>query len=57
MLASLPNGFYTAVPVQLQVTPADHSLIALAAAPEEALAQLQATLGGKSPEEIFRGHE
>jgi hypothetical protein len=52
MVASLPNGFYTAVPVQLQTTPADHSLMALAATPEEALAQLQATLG-KSPEEIF----
>jgi hypothetical protein len=53
MVASLPNGFYTATPVQLQVTLADHSLMALAATPEAALAQLQATLGGKSPEEIF----
>jgi hypothetical protein len=56
MVASLPNGFYTAAPVQLQVTHADHSLMALAATPEEALTQLQATLGGKSPEEIFTPH-
>jgi hypothetical protein len=35
------------------VTPADHSLMALAATPEAALAQLQSTLGNKSPEEIF----
>lgn len=53
MVASLPNGFYTAIPVQLQMTPADHSLMALAATPEAALTQLQATLGGKSPEDIF----
>ena len=53
MVASLPNGFYTAIPVQLQMTPADHSLMALAATPEAALTQLKATLGGKSPEAIF----
>lgn len=53
MVASLPNGFYTAIPVQVQMTPADHSLMALAATPEAALTQLQATLGGKSPEDIF----
>ena len=53
MVASLPNGFYTAIPVQLQMTPAEHSLMALAATPEDALTQLQATLGGKSPEDIF----
>ncbi len=55
MVASLPNGFYTAVPCVVSMTLADHSLMALAATPEEALAQLQTTLGGKSREELFPG--
>jgi len=53
MVSSLPNGFHTAVPVQLQMIRADHSCIALAGTPDEALAQLQGTLAGKTREEIF----
>ena len=55
MVSSLPNGFYTAVPVELQMTRADHSCMALAATPDEALAQLQGTIAGKTREEIFPG--
>jgi len=53
MVSSLPNGFHTAVPVQLQMIRGDHSCMALAATPDEALAQLQGTLAGKTREEIF----
>ena len=53
MVSSLPNGFFTAVPCDLTMARADHSLMALAATPDEALAQLQATLAGKSADEIF----
>ena len=53
MVSSLPNGFHTAVPVQLQMIRADHACMALAATPDEALAQLQGTLAGKTREEIF----
>ena len=53
MVSSLPNGFHTAVPVQLQMVRADHSCMALAATPDEALAQLQGTLAGKAREDIF----
>jgi hypothetical protein len=53
MVSSLPNGFFTAVPCDLTMARADHSLMALAATPEDALAQLQATLAGKSVDEIF----
>ena len=53
MVSSLPNGFFTAVPVQLQMVRADHACMALAATPDEALTQLQGTLAGKSREEIF----
>ncbi len=53
MVSSLPNGFYTAVPVEIPVVHGDHSLIALAASPDDALTQLQQTLAGKRYEEIF----
>jgi len=53
MVSSLPNGFFTAVPCEVSVVHADHSLIALAATADEALAQLQKTLAGKAREEIF----
>ena len=53
MVSSLPNGFYTAVPVQLQMVRADHACMALAATPDEALTQLQGTLAEKSREQIF----
>ena len=53
MVSSLPNGFFTAVPCDLTMVKAEHSLMALAGAPEDALAQLQTTLAGKSREEIF----
>jgi len=53
MVSSLPNGFYTAVPCQLPTTLGQHGLMALAATPDEALAQLQQTLAGKAPDDIF----
>ena len=53
MVSSLPNGFFTAVPCDLTMARADHSLMALAATAEEALTHLQATLAGKSADEIF----
>ncbi len=53
MVSSLPNGFYTAVPCQVPAQHAPHGLIALAATPDEALAQLQGNLAGKSRDEIF----
>ncbi len=56
MVASLPNGFFTAVPCQMPLTLAEHGTMALAATPEEALAQLQVTLGGKSADALF-AHE
>ncbi|MGH7819230.1 MAG: hypothetical protein ACREQ9_05610 [Candidatus Binatia bacterium] len=53
MVASLPNGFFTAVPCHLTMQRADHSLMALAPSADEALAQLQGTLAGKTAEELF----
>jgi len=53
MVSSLPNGFFTATPCELAMVHADHSMIALAASQDEALAQLQQTLTGKRYEEIF----
>jgi len=53
MVSSLPNGFFTAVPCKVSTELANHSMIALAATADEALAQLQSTLSGKSQEEIF----
>ena len=53
MVSTLPNGFVTAVPCELSLVQAAHSLMALAQTPEAALEQLQATLAGKSREEIF----
>jgi hypothetical protein len=53
MVSSLPNGFFTAVPCEVRLTLADHALIALAASPGDALAQLQTTLAGKTPAQIF----
>lgn len=55
MVSTLPNGFVTAVPCDLTMVRADHSLMALAGSTEEALAQLQGTLGNKSKQEIFPG--
>lgn len=57
MVSSLPNGFFTAVPCDVQLTRAEHGLMALATSPDEALAQLQSTLAGKTRTEIFpAGH-
>ena len=53
MVSSLPNGFFTAVPCDLSMARADHSLMALAATTDDALAQLQKTLEGKSRDELF----
>jgi len=53
MVSTLPNGFVTAVPCQLAMQRTDHSLMALAATTDEALAQLQTTLAGKSADALF----
>ena len=53
MVSSLPNGFFTAVPCDIQMVRADHGLMALAPSSDEALAQLQTTLGGKKHAELF----
>ena len=54
MVSSLPNGFFTAVPCDIKMVRADHSLMALAATTEDALAQLQGTLAGKSRDVLFK---
>jgi hypothetical protein len=56
MVASLPNGFFTAVPCEVTLRLAEHGNMALAASVEEALAQLQGTLAGKCREDIFPEH-
>ncbi|HEY8517261.1 MAG TPA: hypothetical protein VIS07_17260 [Candidatus Binatia bacterium] len=53
MVSSLPNGFFTAVPCDLTMVRADHSLMALAPSQDEALAQLQTTLAGKTRDDLF----
>ncbi|MGD9762276.1 MAG: hypothetical protein AB7V27_00985 [Candidatus Binatia bacterium] len=53
MVSSLPNGFYTAVPVDLSMARLDHSKMGLAASPDEALAQLTRALEGKKRDELF----
>jgi hypothetical protein len=53
MVASLPNGFFTAVPCQLTMRLAEHGLMALAPTQEEALTQLQNTLAGKTTDDLF----
>lgn len=53
MVSSLPNGFFTAVPCEITLTRAEHGNMALAATPDEALAQLQTTIAGKSHDELF----
>jgi hypothetical protein len=53
MVASLPNGYYTAVPCRVSMTLAPHSHMALGASIDEALAQLQNNLSGKTVDEIF----
>lgn len=55
MVSSLPNGFFTAVPCEVTMRLGDHSLIGLAATQEEALAQLQTNLAGKSADDVFPG--
>jgi len=53
MVSSLPNGYVTAVPCDLQMVRAEHHLMALAASADEALAQLQQTLAGKKRDELL----
>jgi hypothetical protein len=53
MVSTLPNGFVTAVPCDLTMVRAEHHLMALAPNAEDALAQLQTTLAGKTREELF----
>jgi hypothetical protein len=54
MVASLPNGFFTAVPCRVPITHAAHGNMALGSSVDDALRQLQNTLAGKTVEEIFR---
>jgi hypothetical protein len=53
MVSSLPNGFFTAVPVDLQMARIDHAKMGLAATADEALAALQSALEGKTRDELF----
>jgi hypothetical protein len=53
MVSSLPNGFFTAVPCDLTMVRTDHSLMALAATSDEAIAQLEKTLEGKTRDDLF----
>jgi hypothetical protein len=53
MVSTLPNGFVTAVPCDLTMARAEHHLMALAPSTDEALAQLQTTLAGKTRDELF----
>ena len=53
MVSTLPNGFVTAVPCDLTMVRAEHHLMALAPNADDALAQLQATLAGKTRDELF----
>jgi len=55
MISSLPNGFFTAVPCQIQLVHGDHSLIGLGASADAALEQVQKNLEGKTREQIFPG--
>lgn len=53
MVASLPNGFFTATPCEIQMVRADHSLIGLGATAEDALGMVEKNLTGKTRAEIF----
>ena len=53
MVASLPNGFFTATPCELPIVHADHSLIGLGASAEDALVGVQKSLAGTTRAEIF----
>lgn len=53
MVSSLPNGFFTAVPVDLHMTRIDHSKMGVAASAADALAQLETALEGKKRDELF----
>jgi len=53
MVSSLPNGFFTAVPVDIHMTRLEHSKIGLAASADDALVQLEKALEGKTRDELF----
>jgi len=53
MVSTLPNGFFTAVPVDIHMTRLDHAKMGLAATAEDALTQLAAALEGKTRDELF----
>jgi len=53
MVSSLPNGFFTAVPVDIHMTRLEHSKIGLAASADDALVQLEMALEGKTRDELF----
>lgn len=57
MVSSLPNGFFTAVPVDLHMTRIDHAKMGLAGSADEALAQLEKALEGKTRDELFPPEE
>lgn len=55
MVASLPNGFFTAAPVDLGIVHADHGLIGLGATADDALAMVRSNIAGKTNAELFPG--
>ena len=57
MLATLPNGFHTATPVEIPWVHGDHSLIGLGATAEDALEMVKRNLAGKTRQEIFPAKE
>jgi len=57
MVSSLPNGFFTAVPVDIHMTRLDHAKMGLAASADEALAQLEKALEGQPRDALFPPRE
>ncbi len=53
MVSSMPNGFFTAVPVDIHMTRIDHSKMGLAATADDALAQLEKALDGQPRDALF----
>ncbi|MGH7789885.1 MAG: hypothetical protein ACRERC_23660 [Candidatus Binatia bacterium] len=53
MVSSLPNGFFTAVPVDIHMTRIDHSKMGLAATANDALQALQKAVAGTKRDDLF----
>ena len=53
MVSSLPNGFFTAVPVDIHMTRIDHAKMGLAATADEALQALQKAVAGTKRDDLF----